>query len=300
MTEQKNVLIERDGRRFRWGEARYFRTWSGMKETLSVATLRLVFLPSAILFGVWAYMSGGIRREVDNRGRSFSVPTMSDVQFESGKINAPILRESDLINRIPQMRPSATGHIRVFSLRGEAVIPIATEATAVLESGATDGIVKAKLVTPMKVDGDVLLPEGTVVFGRGKSREERLAVEFRKAIFPNGETISIRAQAFDSDDKILGLKGAVVGTRTKKMGMAMAFGVLGGTMDGLQAPSTSAWGQAQQKSLRDSALGGASKAALDQSSAYLDELRKSPNIIEVKAGTEFILMIDEPNTKEEK
>ena len=35
-------------------------------------------------------------------------------------------------------------------------------------------------------------PEGTVVFGRGKSREERLSVEFRKAIFPNGETISIQ------------------------------------------------------------------------------------------------------------
>lgn len=300
MTEQKTVLIERDGRRFRWGEASYFRTWSGMKETISVATFRLVVLPLAILTGIWAYISDGIRRVVDNRGRTFQSPTMSDVQLKGGAINAPILKESDFINRIPQMRPSATGHIRVFSLRGEAVIPIATEATAVLESGATNGIVKAKLVTPMKVDGDVLLPEGTVVFGRGKSREERLTVEFRKAIFPNGETISIRAQAFDFEDKILELKGAVVGTRTKKMGMAMAFGVLGGTMDGLQAPTTSAWGATQQKSVRDAALGGAGKAALDQSSVYLDELKNAPNIIEVKAGTEFILMIDEPNTKEEK
>ncbi len=119
MTEQKTVLIERDGRRFRWGEARYFRNWSGMKETISIVAFRLTALPMAMLLGVWLYVSGGIRRDADNRGRSFQAPTMSDVQPQTAGINAPISKESDLVNRIPQMRPSATGHIRVVNLRGE-------------------------------------------------------------------------------------------------------------------------------------------------------------------------------------
>ena len=50
---------------------------------------------------------------------------------------------------------------------------------------------------------------------------------------------------------------------------------------------------------RDAALAGASKAALDQSQAYLEEMKKSPNIIEVKAGTEISVMTDEPKQKRE-
>ena len=150
------------------------------------------------------------------------------------------------------------------------------------------------------MDGEPLIPENSVLFGRGKSGEERLYVEFNKVIFPTGESYSILAQGFDVADKILGLKGAIVSVKAKKMGMAMGLGFIGGMADGLRETSGSSFFTNQKPTLKDAALSGASKAALDQSAAYLEEMKKSPNIIEVKVGTEFVIIIDEPKKKENK
>lgn len=54
----------------------------------------------------------------------------------------------------------------------------------------------------------------------------------------------------------------------------------------------------QKPTTRDAALSGASKAALDQSEAYLEEMKKSPNIIQVKSGTKFYFIIDDEKRKE--
>ncbi len=67
--------------------------------------------------------------------------------------------------------------------------------------------------------------------------------------------------------------------------------------DGLRETSGSSFFVTQKPSVKDAALGGASKAALDQSAAYLEEMKKSPNIIEVKSGSEFLIIIDEPKPK---
>jgi hypothetical protein len=189
------------------------------------------------------------------------------------------------------------GKIKVLNLRSVSEVPVGSEVKAVLVSGATDGIVKARLMAPLLVDGDPILPEKSVLFGRGKSGEDRLFVEFSKVIFPTGEAYPIRAQAFDLSDNIQGLKGALVGKRTLKMAGAMAFGFLGGMADSLQDTSGSRFMQ-QRPSVRDAALAGTSKAALDQSQAYIEEMKKSPNIIEVQTGTEFIIITDEPKRKE--
>ena len=167
---------------------------------------------------------------------------------------------------------------------------------AILTSGATDGIVKAVLTNPLLVDGEPALPERTVFFGKGKSGDARLFVEFTKVIFPTGESFPIRAQALDLSDQILGLKGAIVGTKTKKMAGAVAFGLVGGMTAGLQDTSGSFF-NSRRPTLRDGALAGASKASLDQSQIYLDEMKKSPNVIEVKSGTNILIMTDEPKAK---
>ncbi len=190
------------------------------------------------------------------------------------------------------------GKIKVLTLRGLSEIPIGSEAKATLVSGGTDGIIKAKLTQPLVVDGEPIVPENSILFGKGKSGDERLYVEFSKVIFPTGESYSILAQAFDQSDKIQGLKGSVVGSRSKKMGMAMGLGFMGGMADGLRDTSGSSFFITQKPSVKDAALGGASKAALDQSAAYLEEMKKSPNIIEVKSGSEFFIIIDEPKKKD--
>lgn len=218
---------------------------------------------------------------------------------KDNNISAKLLTEKDLINQIQRKTasPSLLGKIRIVSLRSISEIPVGSEIRAVLSSGATDGIVKASLSTPLIVDGEPILPERAVLFGKGKSGEERLFIEFTKVIFPSGEAYPIRAQAFELSDKILGLKGALVGRRTKKMTGAIAFGFLGGMTEGLQETSGTVF-QNKKPSMKDAALSGASKAALDQSQVYLDEMKKSPNIIEVNAGTELLVIIDEPKKED--
>lgn len=298
MSEESRVYIEKEGKVFRWGQDAYFKTWNGLKETVSVTRVKAFALPLAVILSVLTFFFSGDRDATDTRGKEMDVPTVSQ---DVPTIAAPIYDGRESVNQIraPRVATGAMGRIKVFNLRHLSEIPVGSEAKAILESGATDGIVKAKLVSALMVDGDPILPENAILFGRGKSSEERLFVEFQKAVFPGGESFAIRGQAFDIGDKILGLKGSVVGRRTKKMGMAVGFGVLGGMADALQETSGSSFFGYQKRSVRDAALAGASKAALDQSQAYMEEMKNSPNIIEVKKGTEFYLIIDEPKRKDE-
>lgn len=255
--------------------------------TLAVVIVAVIFLSIRL----------SVRREqLEYSGKPIPTPGVSRSDVT---LNPKMLTAKDLTNVIqkPRVDSSYLGKIKVVSLRSIAEIPIGSEMKAVLESGATDGIVKARLTAPLLVDGEPLVPEGSVLFGKGKSGEERLFVEFTKVIFKTGEAFSIRAQAFDSSDRILGLKGALVGTKTKKMAGAVAFGFLGGMAEGMQDTSGSYF-MMKRPSARDAALAGASKAALDQSQEFINEMRNSPNIIEVKVGTEIAVITDEPKKRD--
>ena len=258
------------------------------------SVLVMIGLTAAIFVGMFFSSKSDL---AGRPGKGLPSPSVSRV--ETG-INPKLLTERDLTNVIPRPKVDSSylGKIKIVSLDSVSELPIGTEMKAVLESGATDGIVKARLTAPLLVDGERLLPERTILFGKGKSGEERLFVEFSKAILPSGDGFPIRAQAFDSSDKIQGLKGALVGTRSKKMAGAIAFGLLGGMADGMQETNGSYFAS-RKPSVRDAAFAGASKAALDQSQAYLDEMKKSPNIIEVKVGTEIVVITDEPKSKKE-
>jgi len=221
-----------------------------------------------------------------------------EVDYRSASINPKLLTERDLrTNTIGSQRPrpSHLGKIKIVSLRGEAFLPVGTEMKAVLSSGASDGIVRARLTQKVLVDGEVVLPERTTLFGHGVSGEERLFVEFKKAILPNGESHEILAQALDSSDSILGLKGAFVGRKTKKMAGAIGFGFLGGMMQGFQTDSSLL---GRRPTARDAALSGASKAALDQSTYFMEEMRNAKNTIEVKLGSPILVIVDEPRKDE--
>ncbi len=188
--------------------------------------------------------------------------------------------------------------IHVTNLRSTLTFPVGTEGKAILVSGGTDGLVKARILKPVLVDNEPLIPENAVLIGVGKSGEDRLFIEFQKIVLPTGENYKIKAQAFESEDKIQGLKGSIVGTRSKKMMMAMGLGFLGGMTDGLRENTSGSFFSNQKPTTRDAALAGASKAALDQSEAYLEEMKKSPNIIQVKSGAEFIFIVDEEKEKQ--
>ncbi len=278
------------------GKSAYFAAREG---NLGDRTHRISLV---LMIGLVALIFGGmlLSKKSDRGGGPARGLPAPGISRDSSAIDAKLLTEKDLTNviRKPHVESSLLGKIKIVSLRSIAELPVGSTMKAVLESGATDGIVKAHLTEPLIVDGEPLLPESAVLFGRGKSGEERLFVEFSKVIFLDGESYLIRAQAFDLTDNIQGLKGALVGTRTKKMVNAMAFGFLGGMTNGLQDTSGSYF-MAKKPSLRDAATAGASKAAMDQSQAYMEEMKKSPNIIEVKSGTKIVVITDEPKQTKE-
>lgn len=257
----------------------------------------MAYVSLALILAVFVTGILGKRKIVGKNSKELSSPPLN----REVPLTVPrILNNSDSINVISRKNVdySDKRKIKVLTLRALSEIPVGSETKAILVSGGTDGIVKAKLTQSLIVDGEPLIPENSILFGKGKSGEERLYVEFNKVIFPSGESFQILAQSFDPTDKIQGLKGAIVGTRAKKMGMAMGLGFLGGMADGMRETSGSSLFTNQKPTVKDAALSGASKAALDQSEAYLEEMKKSPNIIEVKSGTEFIIIIDEPKKKE--
>jgi len=295
--DQEQVGVKADVGSESIGKDKFIRASEGKYDAQGFRSSVLVAM-SLVLIVFLTMMFTSKKETKHHQGKPLPGPEGAREQIDLG---AKIITQKDLINLIPKPKVNASdlGHIRVVSLRSIAEVPTGSEMQAVLSSGATDGIIKARLTKPLIVDGEPVIPENSVLFGFGKSGDERLMVEFKKVIFPTGESFAIRAQAFDPSDKILGLKGAVVGTRTKKMASAMAFGFLGGMADGMQSTSGSAMFLPQRPSARDAALAGASKAALDQSQAYMEELKRSPNIIEVKAGTDLLVIVDEPNKKED-
>lgn len=260
------------------------------------SSLVIVFGLMTCIFAVTWMTSRKPRSQ--SQGKQVATPS---VTRDDPILGPSLLTERSLTNvvRPHVVDTSVLGKIKVISLRSVSEIPVGSEVMAKLDSGATDGIVKAKITAPLLVDGEPVLPQGTVLFGKGKSGEERLMVEFTKVIFPTGEAFPIRAQAFDSSDKVLGLKGAIVGSRSKKMAGAMAFGFIGGMSAGLQTNSATSLLYGTQPSVRDGALAGASKAALDQSQLYIDELKRSPNIVQVKSGEIIVVIFDEPKKEKD-
>jgi hypothetical protein len=296
-SEEKEVRFEADGKSPPWGKGLFLRTQNGLKMKLNTQVVSTLAFPAAALVAAlyYSHHPDGTR---DPNGHALETPGLV---MQVPLIESPIWSDRDRVNEIARIpvRVSPMGRIQVFNLQALTDIPVGSEAKATLSSGASNGIVKARLTSPMLVDGEPILPEGAIVFGRGKSTEERLFVEFTRVIFPSGDSYPIRAEAFDESDRILGLKGALVGSKTKMMAMGMVLGFMGGMADGLQDTSGSMFEMERRRSVRDAALSGSAKATLDQSQMYLDQVKNSPDIIEVKQGTAIYVIVDEPKTKNE-
>jgi hypothetical protein len=182
--------------------------------------------------------------------------------------------------------------IDVVTFMNQTQIPPGAEAHAVLLSGATNGLIKARLSQPLRVDGISILDAGTILVGDGRSTEERLFINFTKAVFRDGKFIRISAQAYELTDQILGLKGSRVGDYTMKLAASSGLYFISGMAAGLKQQDALMPGQVARPTVGDAALTGVSTAAGEQAKQYLEEMKNKAPIIEVKAGTEFILTFD--------
>lgn len=218
--------------------------------------------------------------------------TASEFSFkgEEPKSKIPILEVPEISNRSPESKPKAIEVVRKFSslqVIGLSLKPIppGAQVKAVLVMGASNGPVKAKTTERLVVDGDVLLDAGVTLIGRAQSGEDRLFIIFNKVVWPDGTNKPMTAQGYDVSDMIPGLKGARVRSQVLKFAAAASLNFLGGLSEGLQESQVAGGVAVRKNDLRNAALNGASKAALDQGKSLLESARDDQNVIEVKANT---------------
>lgn len=223
---------------------------------------------------------------------------LKSIELGLEKITGQALTVPALVLKIKiESSPYSSGNykpskISVVSFVSASSIPPGAETQAILLSGATNGMIKAKLIEPLKVDGVSLLDAGTLLIGEGQSSEERLFIRFNKAVFKNGKFIRISAQGYDVSDKILGLKGSRVGDYTMKLAASSGLYFLSGLASGMRTEENLIPGQTKRPELRDAALSGISTAAGEQAKQYLEQMKNKAPVIEVKSGSTFIVTFD--------
>lgn len=169
-------------------------------------------------------------------------------------------------------------------------IPPGTMVQAHLTSGASNGPVRAKLKESVRVDGDTAIPTGTLLVGTGTSTEERLFVRFGQAVLSNGKAVKIAAQACDSSDQTVGLKGSKVGNEALKLASGIGLNFVGGVSEGLQESEVQGGVEVKKPTMKNALLNGASTASLEYARQTMSELKSKQPVIEVPNGTEICIL----------
>ena len=146
-----------------------------------------------------------------------------------------------------------------------------------------------RLLEDLISHGETYIKEGTILWGRGSSTEERLQISFTKYEDENGTSFEVTANAFDISDQILGLKGSIIGRTSKKIMAGAGLGVAGALKTMQQAENLGGV-PVVKPNLENALLGGASNAALAIAEQELEELKNKQTIIEVKKGTHLLIV----------
>jgi hypothetical protein len=169
-------------------------------------------------------------------------------------------------------------------------IPPGSVTMATLLTGATDGIVRAKTTTPLEVAGDEVIPPGAILLGKGQSGKHRLFIGFQKLVFPDGNFISIQAQAADKSDKTAGLKGSKLNGYATRLAGAIALNFVSGYSEGLKQKAIQEATVVDEPTAKNALLNGASKASLEFSKHEFQKLKNHRPSFQVKAGTKILVI----------
>lgn len=189
--------------------------------------------------------------------------------------------------------------IKPVDLGSHQMIPAGSEVLVTLISGGTNGMVKASLSEPLKADGDVFLPVKTVLLGSGTSSDERLFIEFTKAILPDKTTVKIKALAYDQGDRIIGVKGKKISDYAFKLAASSGLIFLGGMADGMRDEVNLGVSERRRPSMRDAALGGVTTATSELGKDMLEKMKSSDNRVEVAHSTSVLVIFDDAPTKDQ-
>ncbi len=174
-------------------------------------------------------------------------------------------------------------------------IPPGSMMEAKLVSGASNGLVRAEVSKALYVNGDTMIPEGAFLVGAGSSSEERLFIKFGQVVFKDGTFGNLTAEACDQTDKIVGLKGSLVGNKAIQVAGSLGLGFMGGFSTALQDTQGQQGAVVTQPSLKNALLNGTATAALEESRNMMQDLKNRQPIIEVPQGTTICVMVSGGN-----
>jgi len=180
--------------------------------------------------------------------------------------------------------------LKSVTLQLKVDVPVGSEVWATLSSGGSNGTVTALLDSSVEADGDVILPKGTLLYGKGSSSDERLYVLFTTAVFPDRRKQKIKASAFDQSDRMEGLKGKKISDYAFKLATSAGLIFLGGVADGMRANNYNSPFVQQRTSVGDAALNGVSTATMEMGRNTLQKMNEEKSRIEVKATTKIIVI----------
>lgn len=254
-----------------------------------------LFLAAIVLASLIAVLMITSQDRVDEMKNSRENPLPIEISEHFQKIEVPAF-----VTELPQIQahfaqklPKTLTPITVHNFVGQRPIPPGVEVRAILLTGATNGLIKAKLSEPLKFDGSSLLDAGVIVLGQGRSSEDRLYIQFDRIVLPGGRVLRVSAQAYDRGDTMLGLRGSRVGDVGLKLAASSGLHFISGMSMGLTSPpAVSPSGQIQRPRASDAVLSGVSTAASEQARNYMEQIKNRPPTIEVKVGAEFLITFD--------
>ncbi|MCX6126587.1 MAG: hypothetical protein NTV34_17785 [Proteobacteria bacterium] len=180
--------------------------------------------------------------------------------------------------------------LQVVKRANATEVPPGSMFKAKLVSGASNGPLRAEVIEPLVVDGETRIGTGAVLIGMGQSTEQRLFIKFNQLVFKDGSFQEFQAQACDNSDQTVGLKGDRVGSYAIKLAAAAALNFAGGVSEGLQESDVQNGVAVRKTSMKNALLNGSAHAALDQAKDTMSSVKSEAPIIEVPAGTVFLVL----------
>lgn len=169
-------------------------------------------------------------------------------------------------------------------------IPPGSIVKATLLSGASNGVVRARITEALSVNGERLIQSDWTLVGEGHSTEDRLFINFSQMVTKDSEVVSVSAQAIDGSDQTVGLKGSKVSHYATRFATGAGLMFLAGMAQGLQDQSVQMGVAVNKPSVKNALLQGTQNAAVQESQFHLERLKNEAPRIEVPVSTEISVM----------
>jgi hypothetical protein len=294
--EVKVSLVGDDGHKRRWGLENLLYRKEGRKLSINAKV-------TAWMFGLFI-LAGSAYSTISEFFKPTPTENLSPIGFseqmgsktsESEKIQIPTGNSEFNKPQSNGNRPRAVVYYSAPQVIGRpnlGKIPPGTMVKAKFITGASNGPLKAILAEPLSINGEEIAPEGTTLVGTGSSGEDRLTVQFTKLVFRDGKSQVVQAQACDLADQTVGVKGKKLSKYAVLLATGAGLNFLGGVAQGLQENEVQNGVVTKKTDLKNAALNGASKAALDQSQDILTDMKNKKSVIQVDSGKEFYVLFE--------